>query len=116
MQIHAQVKVDARDEQTMVRMGIDSGAERTVLDEKIFEAFEPKPTLTRLTSPLFPFGGKENAIEQLGAFVAVVKANGRMRLIEIRVVKGRVGCLLDHTTARYLGLYQLAEFSQQELE
>lgn len=91
---------------TPLAMMIDSGATEVVIDEPAFESIQPMPALTGPSKRLFPFGEAASEVSQVGEFEARLEANGITTHEVVRVVSGACGCLLSHSAARRLDLYQ----------
>ena len=92
-----------------ISMMIDSGASVTIIDEETFNNMKPKPNIKTVQTKLYPFGKGAKAIDLIGEFESVVKANQRACRVTVRVVKGKTGCVLDHVSAERLWLYDRKE-------
>ena len=100
----------------MVRMLVNSGASETVIDEATLRLLKHEPKLMPPESKLYRFEETEgeHEVEQLGQFEASLEANGHGILDTVRVVPGRAGCVLSHTAAVYLDMYNTLLFRRVE--
>ena len=87
-----------------ISMIVDFGASVTIIDEETLNNMTPKPKIKTVKTKLYPFGKDAKALDLIGEFETVVKANNRACRVTVRVVKGRTGCLLDHVSAERLWL------------
>lgn len=100
---HASIKVG----DSNVKVMIDTGASVNIIDETTFRRLKCRPSLTKCTISIFPYGSR-TPLPALGKFTAMVESKSQLTTATFHVLKGNNGSLLGYGTASQLGLIKIA--------
>ena len=96
--------VDLMLNNAQVRFKIDTGADVTVIPDKIYEALRPTPTLVKSSKTLF--GPAHTSLPVRGCFVGKIKKGDKTTEQEIFVVNGAHNALLGRPAIETLAIVQ----------
>ena len=85
-----------------VRFKIDTGADVTVIPDKIYEALRPTPTLVKSSKTLF--GPAHTSLPVRGCFVGKIQKGDKTTELEIFVVNGARNALLGRPAIEILAI------------
>lgn len=100
---HANIKVS----DCNIPVMLDSGVTDNIIDEATYQRLRHKPTLTKCTVPIFPYGSSSR-LPTLGKFTSLVESKLWFTNATFQVLKGNNGSLLGYDTASQLGLIKVA--------
>ena len=93
-------------EGVQVKMGVDSCASATIIDEHSYKKMGLRVHLKSDATKIFPYG-QDQPLRVIGSFWGKVAYKSRQTQAPIFVVEGNYGCILDYSTSRDLGLIKL---------
>ena len=93
---------------TPIKVLIDSGASKNLLDRASFDQLDPSPRLASTNTRLFSYGSTE-PLPILGTFTAPVSYGDAAVDSSFFVVEGSYGSLLSFQTAKSLGLLEIIQ-------
>ena len=99
---------------TNISVLIDSGSAVNIIDEATYNSLNPKPSLSKSSSRIFPYQST-HPIPTLGRFSTIIRADGQEQLAEFIVVKGESGSILGRSTAVSLDILRIGRPSEPEL-
>ncbi|XP_051992411.1 uncharacterized protein K02A2.6-like [Xyrauchen texanus] len=90
-----------------IQVMLDSGATVNIIDETTYHRLRHKPSLTKCTVPIFPYGSS-TPLPTLGEFTSLVESKSRFTNATFQVLQGSNGSLLGYDTVSKLGLIKVA--------